>query len=86
MFASQAMAAMGLLPDPVSGESAANRTLAKFLIDTLGVLEQKTEGNRTADESRELQDALHRLRMIYVAIPAAPAATHRKSASAIELP
>jgi hypothetical protein len=87
MFASQAMAALGLLPDPVTGEAAQNRSLAKFLIGTLAVLEQKTEGNRTDDESIELQEALHHLRMIFVtATTNPPNPTTAKGPSKIELP
>jgi hypothetical protein len=87
MFASQAMAALGLLPDPMTGESAQNRPLAKFLIDTLAVLEQKTEGNRTDDESSELRDALHHLRMIFVAATTnQPNPANRMGPSKIELP
>jgi hypothetical protein len=70
MLASQAMAALGLFADPMTGEAESNRPLAKFLIDTLGVLEEKTSGNRSDDESAHLRDALHHLRMIYVSTPA----------------
>lgn len=70
MIASQAMAALGLFADPATGEAETNRPLAKFLIDNLGVLEEKTEGNRSEEESAHLRDALHHLRMIYVSIPA----------------
>jgi hypothetical protein len=72
MLASQAMAALGLLPDPVTGEATPNRPLAKFLIDTLGVLENKTAGNRTEEETAHLIEALHHLRMIYVSSPVNP--------------
>ena len=39
---------------------------AKHSIDLLTVLQQKTEGNRTPEESGELEAALHELRMAYV--------------------
>jgi hypothetical protein len=86
MFASQAMAALGLLPDPMTGEASTNRPLAKFLIDSLGVLEQKTEGNRTDEENNVLRDALHHLRMIYVATPARQSQASPPKKPSIELP
>ena len=66
MLAQQAMAALGLMADPLSGEVRANRPLAKHCIDMLGVLEEKTKGNLTEDEAGHLRDALHQLRMVYV--------------------
>ena len=66
MFGSQAMAALGLMADPSTGEVHANRALAKHWIDMLGVLESKTKGNLDEDESAHLRDALHQLRMIYL--------------------
>ncbi len=66
MLGSQAMAALGLMADPLSGQVSANRPLAKHCIDMLGVLEEKTKGNLTEDESGHLRDALHQLRMVYV--------------------
>ncbi len=41
----QAMSALGFMPDPATGKSNPNRTMAKHFIDTLGVLEEKTKGN-----------------------------------------
>ena len=66
MLGSQAMAALGLMADPLSGEVHANRPLAKHCIDMLGVLAEKTKGNLTEDEAGHLRDALHQLRMVYV--------------------
>ncbi len=66
MLAQQAMAALGLMADPLSGEVHASRPLAKHCIDMLGVLEEKTKGNLTEDEAGHLRDALHQLRMVYV--------------------
>ncbi|MEX0586028.1 MAG: DUF1844 domain-containing protein, partial [Pirellulales bacterium] len=41
---------------------------AKYLIDTLSTLEQKTGCNLTPDESALLSDVLYQLRMLYVAM------------------
>lgn len=51
------------LPD---GQSAENMEAARFHIDLLDVLRQKTAGNLTAQESAVLEDVLYRLRMRYV--------------------
>ena len=66
LLGSQAMAALGLMADPNSGEVQANRPLAKHFIDMLGVLEEKTKGNLTEDEAGHMRDALHQLRMVYL--------------------
>ncbi|MCE5312714.1 MAG: DUF1844 domain-containing protein [Nitrospiraceae bacterium] len=39
---------------------------AKYFIDTLGMLEEKTKGNLTEDEKKTLTYLLYELRMIYV--------------------
>jgi len=51
------------LPD---GESAENLEMARFYIDLMDVLRQKTLGNLAADESAFLEDLLYRLRVRYV--------------------
>ncbi|NIP93794.1 MAG: DUF1844 domain-containing protein [Akkermansiaceae bacterium] len=58
---------LGLVKDPESGETAeANRPLAKQTIDTLEILQQKTQGNLTEQESQLLQNLLTELRMRFV--------------------
>lgn len=64
----QAMVAMGLLPNPISGKPEVRLNQAKHFIDTIAVLEEKTEGNRTPEESAVISDLLHELRMGYVAV------------------
>jgi len=65
-FATQALSALGYVPNPVTGKSEPDRDLAKHLIDSLGVLEDKTVGNLTEDEGGLLKETLHQLRMAYV--------------------
>ena len=57
---------LGLLPNPVSGKSELQLPHAKHAIDTLQVLQEKTEGNRTPEESEEIEAMLHQLRMAFV--------------------
>ena len=66
---SQALASLGQLPDPMTQQAMINKPIAKHMIDTLGVLEEKTKGNLTEDEAGMLENLLHQLRMIYVATP-----------------
>ncbi len=66
-MAGQAVAAMGQIPDPMTGKTLVQVEQAKYFIDTLGMLEEKTEGNRTDEESAMLTQVLHQLRMMYVA-------------------
>lgn len=64
-FAAQALMAMGALPQP-GGAKKMDIGLARFFIDSLAVLEEKTKGNLTAGEQRSLLTALTDLRMTYV--------------------
>ena len=68
-LAHQAMAMMGLMPD-IDGHGAppANLPMAKHLVDMIGVLEEKTKGNLTTEESTALEENLHQLRMAFVAV------------------
>jgi len=62
----QASISLGLMPHPENGKSEKNLPQARHLIDMLEVLQQKTEGNRTPDESEDIEAMLHQLRMVYV--------------------
>jgi len=72
-LAAQAMVALGLLPSPVANRLERLPNQAKHLIDMLAMLEEKTNGNRTEQESAALEDTLHRLRMAYVTMGQSPA-------------
>jgi hypothetical protein len=64
----QGAIALGLLPNPITKKHEAQFDQAKHSIDMLAMLQQKTEGNRTAEESEELEGALHELRLAYVTV------------------
>ena len=66
MLFTQAMAMLGQMPDPNTGESKVNKPFAKHYIDTLEMLESKTKGNLDEQETAMLNEALHALRMMYV--------------------
>jgi len=61
-----AMFQMGLLPGPSGERIPADMPNARRTIDLLEILQQKTQGNLTPDESRLLDDVLYDLRMSFV--------------------
>jgi len=67
-LATQAMVAMGLLPNPLTGKAEVRLDQARHLVDTLQVLQEKTEGNRTREESQVLDGLLHELRMGFISV------------------
>ncbi len=59
----QALIAMGF-PHPVTQEQAQpDPTIARFYVDLLALLRDKTEGHRTEQETREMEELLYQLRM-----------------------
>ena len=65
-LAMQAMGQLGVLPDPVTGKPTVNKPIAKHLIDTVEMLEEKTKGNLDDEEQNMLKELLHQMRMVYV--------------------
>ncbi len=65
-LASAAQMALGLVAHPATGKPEKNLPQAKHAIDLLGVLEQKTQGNLSAEEAQLLEVLLYQLRMQYV--------------------
>ncbi len=65
-LATQAMVALGQLPDPFENKPVVNLELAQHHIDMLAMLEAKTKGNLDPDEAEMLAAVLHQLRMVYV--------------------
>jgi hypothetical protein len=57
---------LGEIPDPSTQTPHVDLSLAKHIIDTLGMLEEKTQGNLQPDEERILKEILYGLRMRYV--------------------
>ncbi len=70
MLATEAMMAMGQLPVPGSEKVEANLEQARYMIDMLEMLAEKTKGNLELPEENALKDLLHQLRMAFVAIQA----------------
>ena len=82
-LASNAAAALGMMPHPVTGETGVDLKTAKHWIDVLGMLEQKTRGNLDAQEAQMLEGLLADLRMQYVSFSDSAASPSKFSASDI---
>ena len=63
----QALMALGRIPNPITKQAHKNLATARHFVDTLAMLEQKTLGNLTDEERRLLEEVLHQLRMQIVA-------------------
>lgn len=70
MLFSQTLAALGQFPMGDGEEMKINKPLAKYFIDTLELLGNKTNGNLSEEETKLISDTLHGLRMAYVSIKA----------------
>jgi hypothetical protein len=62
----QAFMHLGDIPNPMTQQQEKDLPAAKQMIDLLGILETKTQGNLTADEERLLRQLLTDLRLRYV--------------------
>jgi len=71
-LATETLVALGQLPHPVTGQAQPHRNHAKYLIDTIDVLREKTKGNLTPEEQQGIETLLHQLRMAFVATENAP--------------
>ncbi|MDP1661523.1 MAG: DUF1844 domain-containing protein [Phycisphaerales bacterium] len=70
---SQTLMYMGAYPDPETGRPIVSLEYAKFHIDLIDVLVQKTKGNLTEQETTDLTQVLSELRMRYVELSQAVA-------------
>jgi hypothetical protein len=66
MLASSAVVALGEAPDPLTGQRQVDLAQAADAIDLLILLREKTEGNRSPDENRILEEVLYDLQLRYV--------------------
>ena len=68
VLASQAIMGLGAIGDPKTGRVVIDLPGAKFSIDLLNVLEEKTKGNLSEDEAKEFTQMLAELRARFVQI------------------
>lgn len=57
---------LGAIEDPATGQTNKDLAMAKQTIDILSMLEEKTAGNLSTEESNLLKSILYDLRIIYV--------------------
>jgi hypothetical protein len=81
-LASQAMMGLGAYGDPQTGRVVIDVAGAQFAIDLLGVIEEKTEGNLTAEEAAELSEVIAHLRARFVQIARLVATQMQRDAGA----
>lgn len=67
MLASSAAMAMGEAPDPLTGQVHRDLGQAAEMVDLLVLLREKTEGNRTAEETQVLDELVYDVQVRYVA-------------------
>ena len=65
-LAVEALVALGDMAHPATRKQTMNLPHAKYLIDLMGILEEKTKGNLNVDEGKLLNDTLYQLRMRYL--------------------
>jgi hypothetical protein len=65
-LATTAAVHFGDIADPASGARAANLPAASQMIDILAMLQEKTKGNLSPDESGLVDNLLYELRLRYV--------------------
>ena len=68
MLVTQALFAMGLLKVEGQEDRAPDLHIAKYNIDMLETLQEKTKGNLTAEEEKVLENTLNEVRMAYVKV------------------
>ena len=66
MQAQNAALFLGQIPNPKTGEGEVNLELAKMFIDQLAMIQEKTRGNLTNEETTVLRNTLSNLQMAYV--------------------
>ena len=62
----QATIFLGQIPNPVTQKTEEDLSQAKFIIDTLGMLQEKTKGTLASDETSLLENLLYELRTAYL--------------------
>jgi hypothetical protein len=81
IFQSAAMQQMGKIMNPITGKVEKNLEQARYSIDILSMLKEKTRGNLSDDLERLLDSALLQLRMNYVEEAAAETSGGGESSS-----
>ena len=65
-LAVQASIHLGFVENPTTGKKTKDLKAAQYVLDTLGMLEEKTKGNLAEAEAAYLEEVLYNLRMGFV--------------------
>ncbi len=57
---------LGLVENPMTKKTEKEPAVAKQTIDLIGLLQEKTKGNLSEQETRLIEDVLRELRLLYV--------------------
>ena len=68
MQAQNAALFLGQIPNPQTGQGEVNLELAKMFIDQLAMIQEKTRGNLTNEETTVLRNAISNLQMAFVEV------------------
>src|SRR3954466_2491705 len=68
MQAQNAALFLGQIPNPQTGKGEVNLELAQMFIDQLGMIQEKTRGNLTNEETAVLRNTLSNLQMAFVEV------------------
>jgi hypothetical protein len=66
-YYTQGMVMLGEIPNPYTNKKEEDAESARNIIDILALLEEKTKGNLSSEESRLLESVLYELRMKFMA-------------------
>jgi hypothetical protein len=67
-LATQALMALGQVEHPVTKQTEIDLDQARYLIDILEMLKQKTKGNLLPEEVKTIETLLYNLKMVYVRV------------------
>jgi hypothetical protein len=86
MQAQNAALFLGQIPNPQTGKGEVNLELAKMFIDQLAMIQEKTRGNLTNEETAVLRNTLSNLQMAFVEVSRQVREGTTESEAAPELP
>lgn len=61
----QAMIFLGEMANPVNNETKVELERARYMIETIAMIKEKTKGNLSAEEQKLIDDVLYGLRLKY---------------------
>ncbi len=86
MQAQNAALFLGQIPNPQTGKGEVNLEVAKMFIDQLGMIQEKTRGNLSEEESGVLRNTLANLQMAFVEVSRGGVGEHAQTIAAAAEP